>query len=96
MDVHNRALFVSQKGGALAKVSMQQALQALMREAGVVGHAAHSLRHTFATRYLEDSRDLRGLCDMLGHASVKTTMIYTCPTEAQLGARLEGMSLNAY
>jgi integrase/recombinase XerC len=96
MDVHNRALFTSQKGGPLAKVSMQQAIQGLMREAGVSGHAAHSLRHTFAMMYLEDSRDLRGLCDLLGHASTKTTMIYTRPTEAQLGARLEGMSLNAY
>lgn len=96
MDVHNRSLFTSQKGGALAKVSMQQAIQGLMGTAGLSGFGAHSLRHTFARGYLEDTRDLRGLSDLLGHSSVDTTAVYTRPTEAELGARLEGLSLNAY
>lgn len=96
MDVRDSELWISQKGGPLAKVSIQQAIQGLMEAAGLAGFSSHSLRHTFAMFYLDDHRDLRGLADILGHTSMNTTAIYTKPSERTIAARMEAMSLNAY
>ena len=50
----------------------------------------HTLRHTFASHYLEaNPDDLRGLAALLGHASLDTVMIYTEPTTEQLAFRME-------
>jgi len=58
------------------------------------GVTPHSLRHTFATRYLEaNPDDLRGLAALLGHASLNTVMIYTEPSEDELRKRMERMTL---
>ena len=58
---------------------------------------AHTLRHTFATRYLAaHPNDFVGVAALLGHSSLNTTRIYVQPTAEQLAARVEQIDLNAY
>lgn len=71
-------LFLNHRGGALSRVGWWKILQRLAAEAGLGGRIKpHSLRHSFATHLLEGGADLRAVQEMLGHASINTTQIYT-------------------
>lgn len=72
------ALFVSQRGSRLTPRSVQLRLDRWARRAGLGQHVhPHMLRHAFATHVLQSSGDLRAVQEMLGHASISTTQVYT-------------------
>ncbi len=73
-----RALFISAKGGALDRRSIWRLVRGYARRAGLSKRVhPHTLRHTFATHLLANDAPLRVIQEMLGHADIGTTQIYT-------------------
>ena len=72
------ALFLNQRGTRLTPRSIQLRLKRWALQAGLNQHIhPHQLRHAFATHVLQSSGDLRAVQEMLGHASISTTQVYT-------------------
>lgn len=72
------ALFVSQRGKRIAPRTVQQRLKQLAVKQGLNQHLhPHKLRHSFASHMLESSGDLRAVQELLGHADISTTQVYT-------------------
>lgn len=73
-----RALFVGARGRRIAAGTVQSRLRAWARRQGLGASVhPHMLRHSFASHVLQSSQDLRAVQEMLGHASISTTQIYT-------------------
>ena len=74
----NAALFLNQRGNPLSRQSAWAVLQQAAERGGLTGHISpHTLRHSFATHMLAGGADVRVVQELMGHASVTTTQIYT-------------------
>lgn len=75
---HEVKLFVNFRGGPLSRQGLYKIVQRNAREAGLGGQLSpHTLRHSFATHLLAGGCDLRAVQEMLGHADISTTQMYT-------------------
>jgi integrase/recombinase XerC len=80
----SQALFVNRDGGRLTERSIQRTLTKYARIAAISKRVhPHMLRHTFATHLLDGGADLRVVQELLGHASLTSTQIYTHVTKSQ-------------
>jgi integrase/recombinase XerD len=79
------AVFLNSRGGRLSRQSAWQVLRLTAERAGLSGDVSpHTLRHSFPTHLLDGGADVRVVQELLGHASVTTTQIYTLVTVDRL------------
>ena len=72
-----QAVFLNARGGRLTRQSVHAIVEKYGRVVGIRGLHPHTLRHSFATHLLEGGADLRAVQELLGHANVATTQLYT-------------------
>ena len=80
-----RALFVNRLGTRLTARSVARMIDKVTARAGLSKHVGpHAFRHSFATHILDRGADLRSVQELLGHASISTTQVYTHVTAERM------------
>ena len=80
-----KALFLNQQGKRISRSTVYRTVQSQLRQGGVQGKKSpHVLRHTFATELLNNGADMRAIQELLGHASLQATQVYTHNSIAKL------------
>lgn len=77
-------LFISSAGSPLTRQVIHAFIREYAQKCGFEGVSPHTLRHSFATHLVQNNADIRSVQQMLGHADISTTQIYTHITSAQL------------
>ncbi len=81
------SLFLSHRGNPISRIEVYRVVRRVLAEAGVEGkRSPHVLRHTFATHLMDNGCDMREIQELLGHASLRATQVYTHNSVARLKA----------
>jgi site-specific recombinase XerD len=96
-DPRLTVIFLNQSGAPLGVRGLRYRLDRLRRLAGLpVGVSPHTLRHSFATHLLDGGADLRVVQELLGHASISTTQVYTKVSPERLRAAYDAAHPRAH
>ena len=83
-DIEIDRMFVNSNGSPVTRQSIYLSITEYAKKCGLEGVSPHTLRHSFATHLVQNNADIRSVQQMLGHADISTTQIYTHITSTQL------------